>query len=254
MTAEEARSSLRAFVKRVVARVVPPSLVERPSPVTARHQEKSLIFSADDEPGRPSRELIDRALEFVTAARDIDLGAVTRRIPNGIAYTEVWPGEHYKLLAGIVKVLQPRLVIEVGTATGLSALSLTQELHRGGRVVTFDLVPWREYPGHVLAESDFADGRLEQRLEDLSDPTQFSKSRDLVERAELIFVDAAKDGAQEQRFLDHFETCRFAKPPLIVFDDIRLWNMLRIWRLVKRPKLDLTSFGHWSGTGIVLWV
>ncbi len=36
-----------------------------------------------------------------------------------------------------------------------------------------------------------------------------------------------------------------------MFDDIRVWNMLEIWRGIRRPKLDLTSFGHWSGTGLV---
>jgi len=39
----------------------------------------------------------------------------------------------------------------------------------------------------------------------------------------------------------------------VLFDDIRLWNMLDIWRSIDFPKLDLTSFGHWSGTGVVQW-
>jgi hypothetical protein len=69
----------------------------------------------------------------------------------------------------------------------------------------------------------------------------------------LIFIDAAKDGVQEQRFLDNFGTIAFAKAPLVILDDIRVWNMLAIWRRVSRPKLDLTSFGHWSGTGIIDW-
>lgn len=41
--------------------------------------------------------------------------------------------------------------------------------------------------------------------------------------------------------------------PILVFDDIRAWNMLAIWREIRMPKLDLTSFGHWSGTGLVDW-
>jgi len=244
---------LRRFVKRLAARLIPTSLAERPCPVSVRHFERSLVFSADDEAGRPTPELIDRALAFAKAACDIDLSGITSRITHGPKYTEVWPGEHYKLLAGIVRVLQPKLVLEIGTATGLSALSLAKELPSDGKLVTFDLVGWRDYPGCVLTDSDFDDARLTQRLDDLSDPAAFSRLRDLVERAELIFVDAAKDGAQEQRFLDHFATCQFVKTPFIVFDDIRLWNMLRIWRLVTRPKLDLTSFGHWSGTGVILW-
>jgi len=66
-------------------------------------------------------------------------------------------------------------------------------------------------------------------------------------------VDAAKDGRTEKVLLELFETLRFRTPPIVVFDDIRLWNMVGIWRSVSRPKLDATSFGHWSGTGLIDW-
>lgn len=56
---------------------------------------------------------------------------------------------------------------------------------------------------------------------------------------------------QEQHFLDLFERVSFARGPVAMFDDVRVWNMLSIWRGVSRPKLDLTSFGHWSGTGLI---
>jgi len=52
---------------------------------------------------------------------------------------------------------------------------------------------------------------------------------------------------------DWIRSVRFAAPPLIIMDDIRVWNMLAIWRRIDRPKLDLTSFGHWTGTGLVDW-
>jgi hypothetical protein len=29
--------------------------------------------------------------------------------------------------------------------------------------------------------------------------------------------------------------------------------MLRFWRELKKPKLDISSFGHWTGTGMVMW-
>jgi hypothetical protein len=57
----------------------------------------------------------------------------------------------------------------------------------------------------------------------------------------------------EPWLLDQFETVAFANAPLIAFDDIRVWNMLKTWRRIRRPKLDLTSFGHWTGTGLVEW-
>jgi hypothetical protein len=33
-----------------------------------------------------------------------------------------------------------------------------------------------------------------------------------------------------------------------------MMNMIGIWRGIRHPKLDLTSFGHWSGTGLVEWI
>ena len=74
-----------------------------------------------------------------------------------------------------------------------------------------------------------------------------------IKAADIIFVDGPKDGRFEQVFLDRLAELHLPKCPLLILDDIRLWNMLAIWRDIRRPKLDLTSFGHWSGTGIVEW-
>jgi predicted O-methyltransferase YrrM len=220
------------------------------SPAPARHWEHSIVLSADDDVG-PSPRLVQTALAAVEAAQRISLDAVNARIAEGLRLLDVWPGEHYRLLAGLVAVMQPATVVEIGTASGLSALSLAETLPAGGRVATFDLVPWREEPHNVLTEADFADGRLVQFTDDLSQPDGRHRHREVLEAAELVFIDAAKDGSQERRFLAGFEEISWRRPPIVVFDDIRQWKMLAIWREVRRPKLDLTSFGHWTGTGLV---
>jgi predicted O-methyltransferase YrrM len=222
-----------------------------PPPTSVRHAEYSMLFSADDEVGRPNDRLLGIALDAVQAARSVDISAPGARIVSGPRYTDVWPGEHYKLLAGLVEVLQPEVVIEIGTATGLSALTLLERLPAAGRVVTFDVVPWQQYPGAVLRAGDFASGRLVQHIADLADPAVAATHRELLESADLIFMDAAKDGQMERSFIALFESLRFEGTPVALYDDIRLWNMLDIWRGIRRPKLDLTSFGHWSGTGLV---
>jgi predicted O-methyltransferase YrrM len=221
-----------------------------PTRVQARQAERSMIFSADDE-ARPSPRLLALARDAAAAAEGIQLEQLDERVAAPPQWHRVWPGEHYRLLAGLVEVLRPKVVIEIGTATGLSALALRDRLAPDARLVTFDLVAWRQYPGAVLRAEDFDDGRLAQELDDLSTPAGSEKHRDLLEAADLIFIDAAKDGSQEQAFLDRFERTRFRGAPVVVFDDIRQWKMLRIWREVTRPKLDVTSFGHWSGTGLV---
>ena len=227
---------------------------QKVSPVEACHVERSLLFSADDAPGGPSTALLDIALQVAQRARTIDLKAVSDRIPAGqIRYPDIWPGEHYRLLAAVVVCLRPRTVIETGTAEGLSALTMTELLPPRGRVTTFDLIPLNKYPETRLTAADFADGRLVQHIDDLSNPAVFTRHAELLRTAEVVFLDAAKDGRLEQVLLDHFSGLRFEKPPLFILDDIRLWNMLAIWRGIESPKLVLTSFGHWSGTGFVEW-
>jgi predicted O-methyltransferase YrrM len=219
-----------------------------------RHAELSAISSADDEPGRPNDFLIDLALRAVGRARSVSMSNVVGRMKNSPYYPEVWPGEHYKLLAGLIADIQPQLVVEIGTSSGLSAFGMLPHLPPGGRLVTFDLIPWNEFTDTVLTESEFADGRLEQVLGDITDPTVYSRHKGLFDRAGLIFVDGPKDGLFEDRFVALLEKHAFPTPPVVVFDDIRLWKMLRTWRGIQKPKLDLTSFGHWSGTGLVQWV
>jgi len=189
------------------------------------------------------------ALKAITEARSVELDDLLARgyddLPN------VWPGEHYRLLAAIVSCLQPKVVVEIGTATGMSALAMKKTLPADGKITTFDLLPWKGYPRGVLREEDFADGRLEQRLDDLSTPAGWRANDELLRSAELIFVDAKHDGAQEREFLRGFDEVGLGHAPLVVFDDIRVWGMLGFWQEIGRPKLDLTSFGHWSGTGLV---
>lgn len=232
---------------RITSAVMPP-------PVDVRHSEYSMLLSADDEPFRPTDRLLDVALSAVQHARKVDVSSLAARVPKGIRYAEVWPGEHYKLLAGLVKALGAKSIVEIGTATGLSGLTLMLELPQGGKVTTFDVVPWPKYiDGTVLTEQDFKDGRLVQVLDDLQQPSVVERHRELLEGADFIFIDAAKDGVMEQRFIDNLKPLRFKNAPIVMFDDIRVWNMLAIWRQLDRPKLDLTSFGHWSGTGLVDW-
>lgn len=223
------------------------------APVQVRHAEYSMLFSADDEVSHPSEYLISVALEAIKKAQEVSLDDISGRMESRPYYPNIWPGEHYKLLAGLVLALHPKVVIEIGTATGLSGLSMKKYLSPGSKIATFDIIDWKSYADSCLKEDDFKDGVLFQYVDDLSDPSVFPKYRQLLEEANMIFIDAEKDGIMEQKFLDNLRNIAFNTRPLIVFDDIRLWNMLKIWRNISLPKLDLTSFGHWSGTGIVEW-
>jgi predicted O-methyltransferase YrrM len=200
---------------------------------------------------------MDVSLQSIAHARQNDLLDLSARMAGRFSYPDsainLFPGEHYRLLAGMVQALRPKLVVEIGTAEGLSALSLKKYLPIDGKVATFDIVPWRNYPRTCLLENDFHSDTLVQVIADLAQRETFAAYSSLLSQAELIFVDAPKDGVFEPSLLKNFETIDFAAKPIVVFDDTRLWNMLRFWREIKMPKMDLTSFGHWSGTGVCEW-
>jgi predicted O-methyltransferase YrrM len=225
-----------------------------PAPVRAYLGFYSMIFSAHDDASRPSQRLIDLALDASGRARSIDLEPLQNRTKD--EFVNIWPGEHYRLLGGLISALQPKLVLEVGTGGGLSALVIAAHLPPGGRLVTYDVYHWQKpsagWPSY-LREDDFSDGKIEFRQADLSNSEQFATNLDLLQEADLIFIDASKDGAFEDALLGRFEDVSFRHSPIVMFDDIRVWNMLATWRRLARPKLDLTSFGHWSGTGLVDW-
>ena len=223
-------------------------------PAAARHMDCSLLLS--EEPGAAiPATLLEVVLGAVKAAHVTSLDQIVSRMDGSfpIPYPNVWPGEHYRLLAGLVGTRQPRLVVEIGTGDGLSALAMKTQLPADGRIVTFDVVEWRASSRTCLRDEDFADGRLSQVVGDLFDASVFRRSQSLLAKADIIFFDGPKDGRLEPTLLARFEDMAFSGEPLLVFDDIRLWTMLGVWRGIRRPKLDLTSFGHWCGTGVVQW-
>ena len=224
-----------------------------PAPFKARHAKRTFVSSPEDEASSPTRRVIECALDAARQTLDVEINEVIERA-RGLPWSPgTWPGEHYKLLAGFVAMLQPRSVIEIGTFTGISALCLKKYLPAEGTLTTFDLVPWREFKDTVLNADDFADGKLRQIIADLAQPDEFNKHTALLAEAEFLFIDGPKDRRFEPAVAKLLSTVKFKKTPWVVFDDIRDRNMLAFWRELDKPKLDISSFGHWTGTGLVYW-
>ncbi len=213
----------------------------------------SVIVPTESWNAYPTDRLLDVGLTAAQKARSVDHTDIVSKMKEYPHWPNMNPGEHYKLLTGLVQVIQPKLIIEIGTATGYSSLAMKKVLAPDAKIVSFDIVPWKQFSNCILQDGDFADGRLVQEIADLTQISVMDKYRSLLEMADFIFIDAAKDGIQEQVFIDNFKTVKFATKPIFMFDDIRLWNMIKIWNQLDKPKLDMTTFGHWAGTGLVDW-
>jgi predicted O-methyltransferase YrrM len=217
-----------------------------------RGSEPSLLLSLDDEPWRPSPRLYRLAAELATLTPRIKHRRLGARDGPGPRWYETFPGEHYHLLTALSVLLRPQIVWEFGTDTGMSAVALS-EGDMLARVITVDIVPWRTTPSTWFSQEDFDEDRICQVVSDMASPALFEAGGECLAMAELIFVDGPKDGRTEQCFLERLGAVAFSRNPIVVFDDIRVINMVNVWRGITRPKMDFTSYGHFTGTGLVDW-
>jgi predicted O-methyltransferase YrrM len=219
--------------------------------VRARHSEWSVISSADDLVPQPSEALLGLLLDAAHEARHLSLDTLAGRTvsPQQAMFLRQWPGEHYRLLAGLVRVIAPRRIVEIGTATGMSALALLSTASEDAELTTYDVLGWKSFPNTVLHQDDFGP-RLRQRLADLSQPDTFEKESEILGSAELIFIDGPKDGVFESLATQSLIKVLAGRNAILVYDDIRVMNMVQFWRELPLSKLDATSLGHWSGTGL----
>jgi predicted O-methyltransferase YrrM len=211
-----------------------------------RHYEPSFIFSPTETVANEFLvNLFSQAIQ--KSWRDeIDL---PEHATHDSIYLNICPGEHYRLLKAIAAILNAKLAVEIGTYTGLGAIALMQGL-LNGRVVTYDLVPWNTLPT-ILSQEYFDSHLISQCITDLSDINHFNQNLAILNEADIIFVDGPKDGVFEYKFIPLLSRLSPKKDKILVIDDIRFVNMIDLWVNIRSPKLDVTSFGHWSGTGIV---
>jgi len=120
-----------------------------------------------------------------------------------------------RFLSFLVSMLRPRLVVEVGTFTGYSALSMAESLPPEGRIITCDISE-----EHVaiarrhIAASPYAD-RIEIRVGPAIDTL-----RTIDGPVDLAFIDADKSG-----YLDYYEDLvpKLAPDGIIAVDNV-LWS------------------------------
>ena len=215
-----------------------------------RHFFVTIQFSLDDDPAvSEGIKLIPLLNESVKDAYELKIKANKRKKDS--IFLNTFPGEHYRLLGGLVKNIEAKTIIDIGTFTGMSSKVFLDNTPQDALVHTFDVIEWQKFDSH-LKKIDFKNGRIKQYISDLSQKKEFKKYLELISISDLIFLDAPKDGRFEYRFLNLLSGVKLKqKNRLLIIDDIKFLNMLSLWRSINSPKIDATAFGHWSGTGIV---
>ncbi|MEV4443716.1 O-methyltransferase [Streptomyces sp. NPDC049577] len=99
--------------------------------------------------------------------------------------------EQAPLLAFLVRLTGARRVLEVGTFTGLSSLSMAQALPDGGSLITLDVSEeWTAHAREAWAKAKVAD-RIELRI---APALESLRALPAESHLDLAFLDANKDG------------------------------------------------------------
>ena len=156
-----------------------------------------------------------------------------------------------RLLATLVAALQPKLVLEVGTAIGYSTLHMAGAL-RGGRIVTIE----RDAGRAAQARDFLARGGVAERVEILE-----ADAREAIESLEgpfdLLFLDATKD-----EVFDYLEAAepKLSERALLVVDNLLMSGEVALredadtrWRpealaAVRRFNRQLLASERWLGS------
>ena len=211
-----------------------------------RHHIESYCLSVDDDPAAQSFD------DYLLVCGAV-LFASQTQLKSTNPFANAFPGDQYRLLAGLLHYIKPKCIVDIGThyATGTRVMC---DFAPNADIHTFDLAPWNTFETTYLTSADFVSngGRVVQYLDDLSQVAAFEKHKKLMNEADFIMCDAPKDGVFEEKFYRLLAGLQLTKKPRWLFlDDIRFPSEMLSWRRVQSPKIDLTSFGHFSGTGLV---
>ncbi|WP_344119514.1 O-methyltransferase [Streptomyces blastmyceticus] len=138
---------------------------------------------------------------------------ITRSALPGVAVKQI-AREQGPLLAFLVRLTGARHIVEVGTFTGLSALSMAQALPADGKLITLDISEeWTAYARDAWHGAGVAD-RVELRIGAALDSLKAMPDEAHID---LAFIDADKEG-----YIDYWEELvpRLRPGGLIVADNV----------------------------------
>lgn len=167
-----------------------------------------------------SPELVSDAVEAYAAAHTTApapfLQALAAETRETLESPQMLTGEvEGRFLEFLVFLARPRLVLEIGTYSGYSALSMAQALPAEGRIVTCELDPERV----AFAERHIAAAGMSDRIDVRQGPAGDTIAA-LDGPFDLVFIDADKEG-----YLDYYEAVlpKLSARGLIVVDNV-LWS------------------------------
>lgn len=148
--------------------------------------------------------------------------------------------EHYRLLVYISNLFNKINILDIGTNRGFSAIALSD--NKNNTVVSYDLIRYESVKSLMSYDTL---SNIEFKLGNCIELEDFNKYK-------VIMLDTLHDGIFEKQVFNHLRLINWKG--IILMDDIETFPLLAsMWKEIKEKKYILTSIGHASGTGMVIF-
>lgn len=147
--------------------------------------------------------------------------------------------DHYRLLAHMSSYFNNTTLIDIGTRSGASAIALAK--NPTNIIHSFDI---EDLTPHSYSNVQYHKCKI-------LESTEFTS---LILSSPFISLDVNHDGVFEQQFVNFLTENNYVG--LLYLDDIHAENfpeMESFWNSISIQKIDITMYGHCSGSGIVIF-
>jgi hypothetical protein len=155
--------------------------------------------------------------------------------------------QEYRLYSYISTLFNNITILDIGTSDGRSAVALSH--NTSNKVISYDLIDAIRNSSHKIYTKPNIEFRIKNVLEDLTE--------EFIKNVKIIMIDIDHLETVEIQILARLRELKFSG--IILLDDttnhpdLHIRNcMNRVWDSIPEKKYDITQYGHWSGTGIVI--
>jgi hypothetical protein len=176
--------------------------------------------------------------EDVNSIDLLELSKLVKNDEHRGYFLDVVGKEHYKLIAYFSTLFDNSNLLDIGTNRGCSSLAMSYNITN--KVHSFDLYELKELHNWSTNITYYIDNILKDEY------------KNLVLSSSFILVDTFHDGSFEREFHNYLKDVGYVG--YLILDDIKLNNeMIDYWNSIQEEKYDISDFGHWSGTGLVIF-
>lgn len=154
--------------------------------------------------------------------------------------------QEYRLYSYLTTYFNNIKILDIGTNTGRSAISLSH--NENNKVISYDIVNHINNSNHNIYKKNNITFKISDVLDDMTE--------DFIKDVKIVMIDIDHFGKNEKLIIDKLIELNYSG--LILLDDIfhpskeEFICMQDLWNNIDLKKYDITSYGHFSGTGIVL--